>query len=72
MVFSPGASVVTVRATDADYGENAELTYAILSGARDSFVINSATGLVQVANPVDLTIDPIQGNVYKMVVSAVH
>lgn len=40
-----GASVVTVRATDADLGENARLKFSLNSN--DAFSINAATGEVQ-------------------------
>lgn len=41
---SPNQSVLTVVATDADSGQNAEIVYSMGSSQIDSFTINPVTG----------------------------
>ena len=49
-----GHSVVRVSATDADVGENAVLTYSILSGVgSENFAMNSTTGVVTTTKSLD-------------------
>ncbi|XP_035681485.1 protein dachsous-like [Branchiostoma floridae] len=49
-----GAFVVRVFAFDADSGPNADIHYEITSGNDDSlFAINSQSGVITVANPLD-------------------
>lgn len=45
----PGTLVEQVSATDADAGANALITYRILKGAFDDFVIDSNTGIVSLS-----------------------
>lgn len=50
----PGTFVLPVSATDDDLGNNAQLQYAISGGnERTAFSIDSATGRVYVATPLD-------------------
>ena len=48
---SVGVSVIQVTATDADAGSNGEISY-LLSGS-DRFIIDSVTGEITVARPLD-------------------
>eukprot|EP00118_Oscarella_pearsei_P012437 m.91691 g.91691 ORF g.91691 m.91691 type:complete len:1711 (+) comp36705_c0_seq1:99-5231(+) len=49
-----GQSVAIVQATDADYGSNAKITYEITQGnVGNAFSIDSATGSVTTASPLD-------------------
>jgi hypothetical protein len=41
---SPGTSVLTVRATDADTGDNAKITYSLGASSLPVFVIDSRNG----------------------------
>ncbi|XP_013421944.1 cadherin EGF LAG seven-pass G-type receptor 2-like isoform X1 [Lingula anatina] len=45
---SIGSPVITVRATDEDFGDNAKIAYSILnpSGPNDAFRINPTTGII--------------------------
>ncbi|XP_076447693.1 protocadherin Fat 4-like [Babylonia areolata] len=66
---SEGASistiVTTIVATDDDEGENARLTYVIVSGNTDNdFVIADVNGIIQVQNSLDRERTPL----YKLVV----
>ncbi|XP_048865233.1 cadherin EGF LAG seven-pass G-type receptor 1-like isoform X2 [Brienomyrus brachyistius] len=46
--------VVRVEATDKDEGNNAKVTYSIISGnVRGQFYIHSPTGIIDVINPLD-------------------
>ena len=49
-----GTLVVTLSATDQDIGDNAKLTYSIVSGAgKDFFTINPSTGKITLAKKPD-------------------
>jgi len=48
-----GVIVEQVKATDADYGINAELTYRIQKGAYDDFAIDSKTGEVTLSGKLN-------------------
>jgi len=48
-----GTLIETVRATDADYGVNAELTYRISRGAYDDFAIDPNTGAITLSRSLD-------------------
>ena len=48
-----GLIVEQVKATDADYGVNAELTYRISKGAYDDFAIDSTTGEVRLSGKLN-------------------
>ena len=54
-----GTSVVTVSATDADFGSNGDITYRIGLGSRDSFVVNK-DGKVSVSNFPSFDYDDFQ------------
>lgn len=41
-----GVEIIRVTAYDADYGQNAVLTYSIVSGGGDTFSINENTGVI--------------------------
>ena len=43
---APGATVLTVTATDDDQGSNAVITYSLVGGATDQFRINPSTGAI--------------------------
>uniref|UniRef100_A0A8C3PLZ9 Cadherin-23 n=1 Tax=Calidris pygmaea TaxID=425635 RepID=A0A8C3PLZ9_9CHAR len=64
----PGFSVLQVTATDADSGLNQQLDYRIESGGQDRFLIDSATGVIRVAN---ITIDREERDAYRLTVVAV-
>lgn len=48
-----GTSVVTVEATDADTGENAEMVYNLSKGSNGDFKVDNQTGVVTVASKLD-------------------
>jgi len=49
----PGVVVEQVKATDADYGPNAEITYRIQKGAYDHFAIDPITGEVSLSSQLN-------------------
>ena len=58
---APGSTVVQVQAIDQDgSAPNNVVAYRIQSGARDKFVIDSATGVISIASGASL--DPDQSN----------
>ncbi|XP_037087761.1 LOW QUALITY PROTEIN: protocadherin-like wing polarity protein stan, partial [Pollicipes pollicipes] len=52
---SIGSTILTVRATDADLGDNAAITYSILNpqGANEAFRIDGQTGIISTRLPLD-------------------
>ena len=48
-----GAFVARVNATDADTLENGRVTYEILEGGDNQFVINSSSGVITVDGELD-------------------
>ncbi|KAG7299357.1 hypothetical protein JYU34_016291 [Plutella xylostella] len=65
----PGENVTLVIANDPD-GLDDLLTYHIVSGSKDNFIINEKTGLVTVSNDANLDRD-INSDKYEIIVSAV-
>ncbi|XP_013185198.1 cadherin-87A [Amyelois transitella] len=65
----PGENVTSVLANDPD-GLDDLLTYHIVSGSKDNFVINEKTGLITVSNDANLDRD-INNDKYEIIVSAV-
>ncbi|XP_047515658.1 cadherin-23 [Pieris napi] len=65
----PGDNVTTVLANDPD-GLDDLLTYHILSGSKDNFVINEKTGVITVSNDANLDRD-LNADRYEIIVSAV-
>ena len=53
-----GVIVEQVKATDADYGINAELTYRIQQGAYDDFAIDETTGEVTLSGKLNFDTRP--------------
>ena len=49
----PGIVVEQVKATDADYGANAEITYRIQRGAYDHFTIDPVDGKVTLSSKLN-------------------
>ncbi|XP_050342547.1 cadherin-23 [Nymphalis io] len=66
---SPGQNVTTVVASDPD-GLDDLLTYHIVSGSKDNFVINERSGLITVSNDSNLDRD-VNPDRYEIIVSAV-
>lgn len=64
----PGFSILQVMATDADSGLNQQLDYRIEGGGQDRFLIDTATGVIHVAN---ISIDREERDVYRLTVVAV-
>ncbi|XP_056292165.1 cadherin-23 [Pseudoliparis swirei] len=65
---SPAGVVVTqLSASDADSGSNGWLTYRLVSGAQDRFVVDPLSGAVLVGNA---TLDREERGSYRMVVTA--
>ncbi|XP_023233383.1 cadherin-23-like [Centruroides sculpturatus] len=62
-------SVIKIVATDPDGPDN-KITYAIESGGKDSFVIDSKTGIIRVISGANLDRD-IYGTEYKLIVHAI-
>ena len=62
-----GSNVTQVSATDADFGENARLTYKIERASYNKFQINGDTGVILVTQPLDFD----QQNTYSLQVIAV-
>jgi hypothetical protein len=59
LIFFPGTSVTTVRATDSDgSAPNNEVFYLIESGGGDNFRIDSSTGLISTTNRLDRETTP--------------
>ncbi|XP_045446649.1 cadherin-23 [Melitaea cinxia] len=65
----PGQNVTRVVANDPD-GLDDLLTYHIVTGSKDNFVINEKTGLITVSNDANLDRD-INPDRYEIIVSAV-
>ncbi|CAK1552466.1 unnamed protein product [Leptosia nina] len=65
----PGDNVTTVIANDPD-GLDDLLTYHILSGSKDNFVINERTGLITVSSDANLDRD-LNADRYEIIISAV-
>lgn len=49
----PGSNVTQVSATDADFGENARLSYKIERASYNKFQIDPETGVIKVTQPLD-------------------
>uniref|UniRef100_A0A8C8SUZ8 FAT atypical cadherin 2 n=1 Tax=Pelusios castaneus TaxID=367368 RepID=A0A8C8SUZ8_9SAUR len=49
----PGTSVLTVRATDRDHGENGCVTYTIANKRAVPFVIDPYSGIISTSKPMD-------------------
>ncbi|XP_067423513.1 protocadherin Fat 2 [Emydura macquarii macquarii] len=49
----PGTSVLTVRATDHDHGENGFVTYTIANKRAVPFVIDPYSGIISTSKPMD-------------------
>ncbi|CAH1126852.1 unnamed protein product [Ceutorhynchus assimilis] len=62
-----GTNVAEVKATDADNGENARVSYSLSKGSNGDFEIDSDTGLVTVATKLDFD----KRNTYNIEVMAV-
>ncbi|KAK9891679.1 hypothetical protein WA026_015647 [Henosepilachna vigintioctopunctata] len=66
----PGTEVVKVRAVDADFGENASITYSILtnkdSEAHNVFTIDPVTGIIRTR----ITLDHEERTIYRLSVAA--
>ncbi|KAL4713625.1 hypothetical protein ACJJTC_017666 [Scirpophaga incertulas] len=65
----PGENVTMVIASDPD-GLDDLLSYHIVSGAKDNFIINESTGLITVSTDANLDRD-INADKYEIIVSAV-
>lgn len=65
----PGQNVTKVVASDPD-GLDDQLTYHIVSGAKDNFVINEKTGVITVSSDANLDRD-LNADKYEIIVSAV-
>ncbi|XP_063531882.1 cadherin-23 [Cydia strobilella] len=65
----PGQNVTMVVANDPD-GLDDLLTYHIVSGSKDNFIINEKTGLITVSNDANLDRD-VNADRYEIIVSAV-
>nr|XP_019938424.1 PREDICTED: protocadherin-15-like [Paralichthys olivaceus] len=63
----PGETVLQLSAVDSDSGPNGLVTYRILAGAQEHFIIGNSTGLISVAPGVDLAV----GRSYALTVEAV-
>ena len=48
-----GTVATKIHATDADEGVNGRLSYALLDAADGAFRMDSATGIVALAKPLD-------------------
>ncbi|XP_063226687.1 cadherin-87A isoform X2 [Bacillus rossius redtenbacheri] len=48
-----GTSIEQLQATDADTGMNAEISYAIQTGAFEDFAVNNETGLLTISGKLD-------------------
>ena len=67
-MVAPGTSLLcSVRATDADHGNDGELHYAITTSS-NYFTVNSTAGIIIVTNSLDYETDPIE---FSLVVSAI-
>uniref|UniRef100_A0A8C4HB23 Protocadherin-15 n=1 Tax=Dicentrarchus labrax TaxID=13489 RepID=A0A8C4HB23_DICLA len=64
--MQPGETVLQLTAADADEGLNGLVTYEILAGAQNDFVISNRTGRITVAPGVTLTV----GRSYALTVKA--
>lgn len=58
--IGPGSEIFTINANDEDYGYDGKLVYSISAGDVDSvFEINSMTGVVSIAAPLDREKTPL-------------
>ncbi|XP_066534297.1 protocadherin-15a isoform X2 [Hoplias malabaricus] len=64
--MQPGETVIQLIAQDADEGLNGLVTYTILAGSQDHFIISNRTGRITVAPGVTLTV----GRSYALTVRA--
>ncbi|XP_034425621.1 protocadherin-15b isoform X3 [Hippoglossus hippoglossus] len=62
----PGETVLQLSAVDSDAGPNGQVTYRILAGAQEHFIIGNSTGIISVAPGVDLAV----GRSYALTVEA--
>lgn len=68
---SAGALVTTVRATDADIGENGEVQYSLFGIGIQYFSIDSDTGDIRVSSSgVDFEVVNLMGNPLQLIVIA--
>ncbi|XP_057377761.1 cadherin-87A-like [Daphnia carinata] len=63
----PGSNVTQVSATDADFGENARLSYKIERASYNKFQIDPETGVIKVTQPLDFD----KQNIYSLQLVAV-
>ncbi|XP_047183468.1 protocadherin-15-like isoform X2 [Scophthalmus maximus] len=63
----PGETVLQLSAVDSDAGPNGRVTYRILAGDQNNFLIGNSTGVISVASGVELTV----GRSYALTVEAV-
>ncbi|XP_053270320.1 protocadherin-15 [Pleuronectes platessa] len=63
----PGETVLQLSAVDSDAGPNGQVTYRILAGDQEHFIIGNSTGVISVAPGVDLAV----GRSYALTVEAV-
>ncbi|KAM3913383.1 protocadherin-15 [Leptodactylus fuscus] len=54
--MAPGESIIKLTAVDADEGLNGQITYEILAGAQEKFVINSRTGVITITPGITLSV----------------
>lgn len=47
-----GTTIFTAKATDADFGDNAQVTYALVTDTKD-FAVDKTTGVLKVSNNLD-------------------
>lgn len=59
-------SLVRISATDLDYGDNAIITYTLVSGGDGLFTVDSLTGVVMLRGSLRMTQKPL----HKLVISA--
>uniref|UniRef100_A0A8C5GK80 Protocadherin-15-like n=1 Tax=Gouania willdenowi TaxID=441366 RepID=A0A8C5GK80_GOUWI len=52
----PGETVLQLTAVDSDAGRNGQVTYRILAGDQDHFVINNSTGVITVESDAELAV----------------
>lgn len=63
-----GTSVITLLATDADFGSNADLLYTI-SDAIDVFEINGTSGIIYVSGMLDFEVEAMKFYSFEVLVS---
>ena len=62
-----GSNVIQLKATDADIGVNADISYKIQKGSFEDFSISNVTGIMSVVSKLDFD----RRNTYNMEVLAV-